>query len=84
MTLRAIPSTDGSDTAWRANGDFITHAASVLRSVQQWQTDLEGNYGVRTISAPSARSMTSFSILIFAGRVIMHLDGSFSCRSRTA
>ena len=30
-------------------------------------------HGVLTISAPSARNMTSFSILILAGRVMIHL-----------
>lgn len=30
-------------------------------------------YGVRTISAPSALNITSFSKLIFAGSVMIHL-----------
>ena len=76
MTLRAVPSTIDRLSTIIILSMRATHAASVLLKGQSvlYIADVAGwTHGVRTISAPRARSITSFSKLIFAGRVIMHL-----------
>lgn len=55
----------------------LSHAASVLDGSGDTGESASHTHGVRTITAPKAFSMTSFSMLILAGRVMMHLLVSF-------
>jgi hypothetical protein len=67
-----------------SNDKRSTYAASVLQRCQLGPpTALRvDTHGVRTMMAPRARSMTSFSRLILAGSVMMHLANELRLDTR--